>query len=178
MIVDLISRLPPVMQKYKELQQLYAAENPEFETLWRLEALMRRNLFIITAEEEGLRRYERLLGTTPLPDESFESRRNHILMLWNGMAPYTYRSLRQFLATVTERFSIRRELEEDTIHIQVVLTSLSQHIELARLLRVMLPAGTIIRLQTGVLQPHTPAKTYAVATMRRTNRHRHVPVRG
>lgn len=51
--IRLLARLPTIMQKYEELQQITNAQDPEFELIVIAERLMRENLYFVTAKEHG-----------------------------------------------------------------------------------------------------------------------------
>lgn len=139
---DLIARLPTIMRLYQEIVQLTNAENPEFDLLWEAEELMRRNLFIFTAEEHGLQRYERLLGITPQPGESWQARRNHVYVRWNKETPYTFRFLIGLLEALTNgNFEVNPNFHEYEMEILVFTTDSGIISDLAYILRNIIPAN-------------------------------------
>lgn len=96
--VDLVSYLPPFMRKYKEPVAALEAENPEFAALWRAADGILRNRFISTADEDGIVRFERLLGIVPLENDTLEMRRIRLQNRWHNEVPYTMRVLKSKLA--------------------------------------------------------------------------------
>ena len=140
--VNLIARLPTLMQKYDEIIKITDAQNPEFDLVWFVEEWMRRNLYIITAEEYGLRRYERLLGITPMDGESWQARRNHILVRWNQETPYTIRFLIGLLEMLTDgNFEIIPNFDEYEMEIRVFTLDSGIISDLAFILRHIIPAN-------------------------------------
>ena len=78
--VDLAAYLPRFMTEYREMQALMQAEDREFSEL--LDALrnMLDDLFIQTASEAAVRRYEGIMGVRPAAGERLETRRLRLLL--------------------------------------------------------------------------------------------------
>jgi len=143
--VNLIARLPTLMQRYDEIIKLTDSQNPEFDLIWAIEEWMRRQLYIITAEEYGLRRYERLLNITPLPGESFEARRNHILVRWNLQDLYTFRFLIGLLEMLTDgAFEVNTNFKEYEMEIIILSGDYSILQDLAYIKRHIIPANLVV----------------------------------
>ena len=147
--VDLINRLPMFMQDYTELQELYKSQDPEFNALWASEALMRRNIFAVTAEEKGLQRYEQILNIIPPPSATWEERRFSILVRLTHSLPYTWRFLKAHLATLLGKynFEIFFFREKYLIRVTLELRTKFMRDELARWLRLIIPAHLILEVQ-------------------------------
>ena len=73
--VDLVSYLPPFLAEYKEINMALAAENPEFGFLWEAADRMLRNEFILSADEYGISRFEKMLGILPSASDTLENRK-------------------------------------------------------------------------------------------------------
>ena len=143
--VNLIARLPTFMQKYDEIIKITDSQNPEFDLIWEVEAWMRRQLYIITAEEYGLRRYEQLLGITPMEGESFSARRNHILVRWNQEVPYTYRFLIGLLEMLTNgNFEVITNFGKYEMEIRTFTSDSGILSDLAFILRHIIPANIAV----------------------------------
>lgn len=130
------------MRQYAEIVDITDSQNPEFNLIWEAEQLMRRNLFITTAEEHGLQRYERLLGITPMPHENFQARRNHILVRWNKTVPYTFRFLIGLLEVLTNgNFEVIPNFDVYEMEIRVFTLDSGIISDLAFILRHIIPAN-------------------------------------
>ena len=148
--VNLIARLPTLMQKYDEIIKITDSQNPEFDLIWEIEQWMRRNLYIITAEEYGLRRYERLLGIIPMDGESWQARRNHILVRWNQETPYTFRFLVGLLEMLTDgNFEVIPNFDKYEMEIRVFTSDLGIKSDLQYIWRHIIPAN--IRQLIGIV---------------------------
>ena len=91
--VDLIKYLPLFVAEYEEIQEITESENPEFRLAIRKVDQAKENQFIISADEEGISRFEKLLGIRPKDKASLEDRRKEILARWNDVSVYTYKGL-------------------------------------------------------------------------------------
>lgn len=87
--IALLSYLPPYMKEYKELQVIFKAEDPEIEAVQENIQEVLNNIFIGTADEYGISRFEKILGIIPSVEDTIESRRQRILFRWNDKSPYT-----------------------------------------------------------------------------------------
>ena len=84
-----------VIGKAREFYARVKAENPEFNLMWDEFYKTLRNTFILEADEEGIRRWEEMLGIIPMG--SLEDRRLKVYIEWNSTVIWTDRTLRQFL---------------------------------------------------------------------------------
>ena len=140
--VNLIARLPTLMKKYDEIVKVTDSQNPEFDFVWAIEEWMRRQIYIVTAEEYGLQRYERLLGITPMEGESFSARRNHIIVRWNQTTPYTFRFLIGLLEVLTGgNFEVIPNFYYYEMEIRVFTLDSGIISDLAFILRHIIPAN-------------------------------------
>ena len=91
----LLEYLPPVMAETAEMQGIMDGEQPYFDLAWEdLDGLL-AELYIGSAEGEGLSRWENILK---LPGGgTAEDRRKEILLRMARMLPYTERSLQAYL---------------------------------------------------------------------------------
>lgn len=95
--VDILSYLPPILHEIKELQKIASLENPSLERIWELTESLLGNQFILTLDERGADRYERMLGLVTGESETLETRRFRILSRYQEQAPYSFPVLKQLL---------------------------------------------------------------------------------
>lgn len=92
------SYFPRFYDGYVEIDALATAEDKVFDKAEQEAALVFNNLFILTADAEGIQEYENQLGILADPaTESLEFRRARILNRFSLKPPYTYRFLEQKL---------------------------------------------------------------------------------
>ena len=76
----LIDYLPPIVKKIRELQEICAAEQPNFDEAEKeIENILCR-VFVSQADEKGIMRFEKVYGITPSQEETIEQRRVNILI--------------------------------------------------------------------------------------------------
>lgn len=97
--VDLVSYLPPFLAEYREIREALAAEDPEFQIFWEAVNRALCNVFIATADEYGISRFEKMLGLLPSREDPLEVRRTAVLLKFNANNKYTIRILRKVIAT-------------------------------------------------------------------------------
>ena len=155
--VNLIAYLPPKMQEYFELQQIAEAENPEFDYLWERFLGIRNNIFILTATEEGLRRYEEMLDLVPDPSDSFEARRARIQGRFLEQLPITERSLRQQLTIFCGENGFDLDINHNAyaLTIKLALTSKRAFSDVEAMLSRTIPANLTISLSLWYNQHQT-----------------------
>lgn len=151
--VDLVSYLPPFMQKYKEPVAALEAENPEFYLVWDAADRILYNRFISTADIYGISRFEKLLGILPYEEDTIESRRARVQSRWFQSLPYTYRVLIEKLKLFCgdRNFTVSKQFEDGyRIEIEASLELFGQVEELERMLDGMLPCNMSTGLQNNI----------------------------
>lgn len=105
--------------KAREFYARVKAENPEFNLMWDEFYKTLRNTFILEADEEGIRRWEDMLGIIPMG--SLEDRRLKVYIEWNSTVIWTDRTLRQFLDLFLGRGAYRLEFNYDKYALKIKL---------------------------------------------------------
>lgn len=142
--IDLLSYWMPVLRQLKELKEIAKTEEPELRYL--LEACDRtlRNMFITTADEYGISRFESMMGIFPDEDTDLETRRFNVLIKWNDKVPYTDEELFNRLLSLCgseDKFSITPHYEEYTIDITTELGVKGAFDAVTTLIMDMLPCN-------------------------------------
>lgn len=89
----LLEYLPPFMQSFGELQEIMRVEDKWMDKLLAGIQKIYDNAFIEDCDEYGIRKYESLLGILPEPQDKLEVRKRRVLVEWNNVIPYTYRTM-------------------------------------------------------------------------------------
>ena len=79
----ILNHYPPVIKQIKEMQQIAKAEDIEFSKLNVSINKVIRNMFVFTADETGVMRFEKLLGIKPNAAQSLDDRKIYILSMMN-----------------------------------------------------------------------------------------------
>ena len=143
---DLLSYLPSFMQEYREIAAVLNAENPEFDLILKRAENALDNEYITTADETGIKRFEKLLGLLPEEDDTIESRRAKVLALWFVSLPYTMRMLikRLTLMCGADGFTVETDFEGYGISVITHFRVYSQLLKLRAMLQEMIPANMVI----------------------------------
>lgn len=151
-IVDLLSYLPPVLQELEEFKQIMNTESEEFNLLIKEYQNLLSDQFVHEATENGLSRWEKILGINPKTTDTLESRRWEILNRLNIKIPYTWTMLKNKLyALYGDSYTIK--LISDTYTIQIRVSQELSDSEIRStytMLEVIVPANMIIDIQRDI----------------------------
>lgn len=139
----LIDYLPPFMQEYKQMQEIMNSEQPEFDLAWETCDRTMLDLFIVSATETGIARWEKMLGITPKIADTLEERRFRILARINQELPYTMRKLEENLTLLVGKGNYVIDLQADKYHIEIKLAlgNKNNYQEVVEVLKKMIPAN-------------------------------------
>ena len=151
-IVDLLSYLPPVLQELEEFKQIMNTESEEFNLLVKEYQNLLSDQFVHEATENGLSRWEKILGINPKPTDTPESRRWEILNRLNIKIPYTWTMLKNKLyALYGDSYIIKLISDTYTIQIRVPQELSDSEIRSTyTMLEVIVPANMIIDIQRDI----------------------------
>lgn len=146
--VDLISYLPPFMQKFKEIAAAFKAEDAEFKKAWEAVNSSFLDLCLLTATEFGIARREKMLGIQPKELESLDGRRFTVLSKSNVQTPFTRIMMYKQLETLCGKgnYSIEIDYEAYTVNVLVGLVAKNSFDDVADLLERFIPANMVINL--------------------------------
>lgn len=148
--IDLLSYWMPILRQLKEFKEIAKAEEPELRYL--LEAIDRtlNNMFIETADEYGIKRFEDMMGIYPEAGATLETRRFNVLVKWNDKVPYTDKELYNRLFSLcgsADKFSIIEHYEEYALEIITHLGVAGSFDTVTSLLQEMLPCNLVLDLK-------------------------------
>lgn len=139
---ELISYLPPFLAEYEEIRETLKAQDPEFDSLWEASERVLRNGFADTADEAGVKRFEKLLGITPSQEDSIEVRRSAIRSRWLRSLPYTAGMLIKKLTVLCGNdFKVTVSPDEYKVRIITHLRLYGEILALREILDEMIPAN-------------------------------------
>ena len=151
--IDLIQYLPPFMRQYLPLKLVTGAENKVFQDALSELKKIDNNEFIQTADSNGLKRFESMLGLVNLPGESIESRRKKILTKWNDQETYTYSSFLRKLDIIcgSGNYRIVEHFKQYMIELHTNLSAYGEMEELERIIDYMLPCNIVMNLSNDLI---------------------------
>lgn len=98
--INLIDYIPDFLKIYRELNIIMDIESQEFNYFWNALKQLWQELFILTATEIGIKRFEELMNITPNKDATLEERRTLVLIKLNDNIPYTKNYLKMKLQEI------------------------------------------------------------------------------
>lgn len=142
--INLLSYWMPILRNLKEFKEIAKAEEPELRLILGAIDRTLANMFIETADEYGIKRFEKMMGIYPAEGESLESRRLTVLMQWNNKVPYTDRELENRLNVICggkDKYKIIRNYNDYEIDITVNVGKKGAFDAVFKLLDEMLPCN-------------------------------------
>ena len=138
--------LPEFVSNIKEFQELDKAISLEVDKLRNKLEQLQENQFIETANEEGLRKYEQLLGLNTTND--VELRRFNILNKYNSTIPFSMMWLRNTLNTTVGRGDFLMELDNSKYALTISVVKNKEHLieVLKKDLRKKIPANMVLNI--------------------------------
>ena len=139
----LIDYLPHFMQAYRELAVIMETEQTEIDRLWVEAENALSDQFILEATENGVKRWESMLGISPKDTDTLDERKFRILTKLNQELPYTLRKLEQALTNLcgAGNYSIEITAAEYHIEVKLALTNKNNYQEVVDILKKMVPAN-------------------------------------
>lgn len=162
----LIDYLPNFMQDYRELAVIMEVEQPEIDGLWDAAEAVFADQFIQDATENGVSRWETVLGISPKGTDTLDERKFRILTKLNQELPYTLRKMEQVLTTICGAGNFSIDLQPDKYHIEIklALTNKNNYNEVADVLKKMVPANMTQWIQI-MYNSHDVLKKFTHAEM-------------
>ena len=144
--VNTIKHLPPFMRRFREMQNIMSAEDPELQLLCDTSEKIKNNNYITTCDSDGAARYEDMLDIVPNSYDTIEARRSRILSRWNDEIPYTKITLEMKLDTLCGpgNYTLVIDNANYSIDLTTHLPLSSQVEELERMLDIMIPANMVV----------------------------------
>ena len=150
--VELLKHLPLFVQEYREIRAIMNAENPEFQSAEDETEIIFNNQFIQSCNIKGIAKFESLMGITPEPDDTLQSRISRVLTRWNDTVPYTFIVLCQRLDLLCgkDNYEIVRNIDKYTMDITTHLELTGQAEELDYMLGYMIPANIAMTVNNKI----------------------------
>ncbi|MFV0520353.1 MAG: putative phage tail protein [Lachnospirales bacterium] len=146
--VNLLGYLPLFVQNYKEIQSIMGVEKEEIENVFNEATVVRENQYIVTADKIGIKRFEKLLGISPLKSDTLETRRARVLALWIRNIPYTYETLDSMLKGICGEGFYEMSLFNEIYKLDVLvkLAIKDRFEDIKKLLDVVVPCNLGVKL--------------------------------
>lgn len=147
--VDILSYLPQILHEIKELQTIAVIENPTLETVWDLVESVLNNQFILTADERGINRHEKILEIKSGATETLETRKFRVMSRYQEQAPYTYPILKGLLDSLLGegKYELTRSAAEKWVRVKLELTVAREFEVVELLLERVTPQNMLLHVE-------------------------------
>lgn len=145
----LIDYLPSFIQEYHEMNKMMEVEQSEVDGLWVACGNALDDMFISYATENGVKRWEKIVGITPKDTDTLDERKFRILTKMNQELPYTIVKLNESLTVLCGKDGFEIELQPSNYHINVklALSNQNNYQDVVDLLNKMIPANLTKKVQ-------------------------------
>lgn len=157
---QLINYLPFILRDLPAFKAAMASQQPEFSALWDSVAAFQDDLFILTAGDRGLARWEYILDLVPKASDSFDVRRIRILTALNRQLPYTLPQLQNVLNNIYGVGASTAEVPENSYTLRVTMPYTDTYADTMELVDAMSPQNLFCSTsriwKMHILQPTPP----------------------
>lgn len=166
--VDILSYIPTIFHEVKETIEIANAEKLPLEGTWQAIEDSLNNQFIVSANEDGLARQEKMLKIKVPATDTLETRRFRLLTRYQEQAPYTYTVLKQLLNSLLGegKYELTRSAAEKWIKVRLELTVRGQFDAVELMLERITPLNMVLTVdlrynQHSLLANYTHAQLSA-----------------
>lgn len=147
--IDILEHWPPILQQIKEFIEIAKVENPYLEWLWNKIEEILDNQFIVSANEEGLARYERMLKLSVPATDTIETRRFRLLTKYQEQNPLTYKVLINLLNSLLGegKYVLIRDVANKTLTVKIELTVKGQFYAVVDMLERIVPQNMVLKVE-------------------------------
>ena len=154
---DLVGYLPLVVKEFGQMKGIMETEQPELRLAWTGAEHALQDNFVRDATQNGVARWEAVLGIFPRATAALSERRMTILARLNEQLPYTFRTLQNQLEMLCgeKEYSVFLEHEAYHLYVEVGIGASCSYDDVARLLGRVLPANLLVTISVKYNQHET-----------------------
>ena len=157
----MIDYLPPVLQRVRDFACLMEQYQLAFTEFWCLAKETEDNLYLMTAGELGISRWERLLEISPREGAPLEERRQVIIARIGRVPPYSWAVFLAFLTAVTgNEAAFEARISELTLEVRLLPRWREAETAVRELMRWVVPAN----VQTHLVRVYTTHRQLTAMT--------------
>lgn len=146
---NLIDYIPPFLKNVREYKVILEdVEQPEMVSIWNAISNAFNDQFIIDATENGVSRWEKILGIIPKATLNLKERKFTILSKINEQLPFTLTTLEEQLKILCGEggYSVNLNTNNYTLDVKIALTAKNNFEDINSLLQRIVPANLVITL--------------------------------
>ncbi len=144
-MIDLLSYIPAYLKEYKTLSEILTVQS---EILNQMEAdalFLLENSFVLTADEFGLQRFEKMLDIKPYTNDTYEIRRQRILNKLDTKIPYTLDVLKKKIESIVgDNYTLTIDYKKYLLEVVTEITDMVESNFIGEVLDDYVPANVII----------------------------------
>lgn len=143
MVRKLIDYLPPIMQEYVEIQQIMQTEQTAVSSLWDASDDALNDQFLQDATDNGVSRWEKLLGILPKNTDTLDERKFRILTKMNEQLPCTESVLKNQLSMLcgVDGYAYAPTYNDYKLSIKLALENKNNYQSVCEYLKNVIPAN-------------------------------------
>ena len=151
--ISIIEYLPPFLQEYLQYKLLMYTEDIEFQNIFINLNKIEQNQFIFSLDDEGLKRFEKMLNIYSQSNESMEIRRMKVLSKWNEHEVYTFDFLKSKLDVICgkENYDIIEDFKNYRLEIHTYLSEIGEVTELERVIDSIIPCNLVVVIKNNII---------------------------
>lgn len=141
----LIDYLPMFMQNYVEIRAIMDTEQVDVVKAWEDSENVMNDQFVTDATENGVKRWEAILGITPKVTFTLDERKFNILTRMNEQLPYTMESLKNALSSLCgdDGYTLKLDANKYELVVKLALENENSIEMVVNLLDKMIPANIV-----------------------------------
>lgn len=156
----LIDYLPPFLQNVREYESIMNdGEEPEIVLAWKEIENAMKDQFINDATENGVQKWEELLGIVPKSTLTLDERKFTILSRVNESLPFTITTLKERLQSLCGENNFSVVVDGFSVIVRVALAAKNNLKDVDALLKRIVPANMVVDLSIKY-NPHENLKNY------------------
>lgn len=144
-LTNLLDYLPVYLKEYKILSNILKTQTIYLEDMEKDLLFLIENSFVITASEEGVDRFEKMLSIKPFSSDTLEVRKQRILNKLGAKLPYTLETLKEKIeAVIGQNYEVCINYESFCFSIISTVDQLEKGKLIEEILDEYIPANILI----------------------------------
>ncbi len=159
--VDILSYWMPILRNLKEFKEIAKVEEVELRNLLEAVDQTLANMFIETANEDGIKRFEKMLKIIPNEEDDISTRRFKVLSKWNNKEIYTDNTLFEMLTSFCGEgnFKIIERYKEYVLEIITYLSVKDAFETVSAVVKDIIPCNLVLEI-SNVIEEITNSTLY------------------
>lgn len=144
--VDLLSYWMPILRNLREFKEIAYTEEQELKHILEAVDLALSNMFIETADEYGIARFEKMMGIFPEDGATLDTRRFAVQVKWSDSIPYTEETIRNQLSVLCgdDGYALKIDYPKYRLFVKLSLTNEDNVEVVENFLDRVVPANMVI----------------------------------